>query len=86
MRRILWGTKSIDEGGTGGVGLPQVPEVFGVKFLVGQWLQWFFKCPGSGERATISVSSSGHSELDFVHDFQKFSLKSSSIFLQTLLT
>ena len=84
VRHILWGTKSIDESGTGVVWLPQVPQVYGVKFLVGQWLQSFFKCLGQG--VTISVSSSGHTELDFVHDFQKFSLKPFSIFLQTLLT
>ena len=92
MRHILWGTKSIAEGGTGGgFWLPQCQKFYNVKFLEGQWLQWFFKCPGGGVGggggvAIISVSSSGHSELGFVHDFRKFSLKSSSIFLQTLLT
>lgn len=36
VRLLLWGIKSIGKGGTGGVWLPQVPEVYDVKFLVGQ--------------------------------------------------
>ena len=36
VRLLLGGIKSMGEGGTGGVWLPQVPEVNSVKFLVGQ--------------------------------------------------
>ena len=68
-----------------------VPEVLQCQVLGGAVATVVFKCPGGGVGggggvAIISVSSSGHSELGFVHDFRKFSLKSSSIFLQTLLT